>query len=106
MRDLCRRIRGRHARSPYYVELSYYIEDNRIDTERDFNKKNEYELLHKAINKLPKQMKECIYYAYFEDMPYYEIAEKFYCSPQYVCMLISKAKTEIRRILTEELNYE
>ncbi len=82
-------------------------ESDGMSVEDAYIKRETYEKLHLALNRLPPDRYELIWLSYFEDMSAKEIGKVTNRSEKAVFMALSRARAQLKEILSEEgFDYE
>ena len=78
------------------------IEKDTLNLEKNYIKKEDKILLHKAMDKLPLQYSEVLYLAYFELLSVHEISKITRKSEKQISNLLYRAKGALKNLLNKE----
>lgn len=97
------------AKRTSFIEEDSNIDDIfqlNCDIENDIMKKEDNQMLFKALNKLPAKYQNIITLFYFKEFKYKEICKILNQSMPKTKMMINRARKKLEKILKEDQNYD
>ena len=107
VRNACYNINQKRSRQWEKEVMCDYIEDITIDDTSSFLDEDSFDYVKQAVGALDEQYKTVILLRYYKELSYNEIAEKMNISPKHVSVLLTRAKSILKKeIITRRDEYE